>query len=199
MPWTAEHKSASSMFFDAQIKPREMARNSSKNNKGMNTQSPAIVRGSDQRTRIIVSSSSAAALSAASLFLAVVSPRGARAFAVQLYLLSYEVGRVSGSGAARITPDDLRDIAACRGCRGMSVEHGCIISNSAVAQRMAHKRAAQLAGDSVRCRRASCCAGFSLYTTRQLMRVHAAAELASGMYHTSGPNAKLGTGPVVEP
>ena len=163
----------------------------------MKTQSPAIVRGSDQRTRIIVSSFSEAALSAASLFLAVVSPSGARAFAVQLYLLAYEVGRVSdGSGSAHILPVDRRDIAACR---GMSVEHGCIISNSAVAQRMAHKRAAQLAGDSVRCRRASCCAGFSLYTTRQLMRVHAAAELASGMYHTSGPNAKLGTGPVVEP
>ena len=65
-----------------------MARNSSKNNKGMKTQSPAIVRGSDQRTRIIVSSVSAAAFSAASLFLAVVSPSGAREEAVQLYLLS---------------------------------------------------------------------------------------------------------------
>ena len=96
----------------------------------MNTQSPAIVRGSDHRTRMIVSSSSAAALSAASLFLAVVSPRGARAFAVQLYLLSYDVGRVSGSGAvgsrsavgsdaARFTPDDRWDIDA--GGVGMSV------------------------------------------------------------------------------
>ena len=44
---------ASSIFFDAQMKPREIARNSSKNSSGMKTQSPAIVRGSDQRTRII--------------------------------------------------------------------------------------------------------------------------------------------------
>ena len=125
--------------------------------RGMNTQSPAIVRGSDQRTRIIVSSVSAAALSAASLFLAVVSPSGARAFAVQLYLLSYDVGRVSdGSGSARLLPVDRRDIAACR---GMSVEHGCISSMSAVSQRMAHRRAARLAGDSGRCQRALCCAG----------------------------------------
>ena len=141
------------------MNPREIARNSSKKSSGMKTQSPAIVRGSDQRTRMIRSSFSAAALSAASLFLAVVSPSGARAFAVQLYLLSYEVGRVSdGSGSARILPVDLRDIAACR---GMSVEHGCIISNSAVAQRMAHRRAAQLAGDSGRCRRAICCAAYA--------------------------------------
>ena len=106
--------------------------------RGMNTQSPAIVRGSDHRTRMIVSSSSAAALSAARRFCAVVSPSGARAFAVQLYLLSYDVGRVSdGSGSARIIPAHRRDIAARR---GMSVEHGCIISKSAVVQRMAHRR-----------------------------------------------------------
>ena len=117
------------------MNPREIARNSSKKSKGMKTQSPAIVRGSDQRTRMTRSSFSAAALSAASLFLAVVSPSGARAFAVQLYLLSYDVGRVSdSSGSARILPVDRRDIAARR---GMSVEHGCIISNSAVALRMA--------------------------------------------------------------
>ena len=130
----------------------------------MKTQSPAIVRGSDQRTRIIVSSSSAAAFSAASLFLAVVSPSGACAFAVQLYLLAYDVGRVSdGSGSAHILPVDRRDIAACR---GMSVEHGCIISNSAVAQRMAHRRAAQLAGDSRRYQRAQCCVMVCLYAHR---------------------------------
>ena len=41
------------------MNPREMARNSSKKSRGMKTQSPAIVRGSDQRTRIIVSSVSA--------------------------------------------------------------------------------------------------------------------------------------------
>ena len=112
--------------------------------RGMNTQSPAIVRGSDQRTRMIVSSSSAAALSAASLFLAVVSPSGARAFAVQLYLLSYEVGRVSGSGtvgsrsvgsdAVRLTPDERRDIDA--GGVGMSVAD-LSISKRINAQRMA--------------------------------------------------------------
>ena len=144
---TAEHKSASSTFFDAQIKPREIARNSSKNNRGMNTQSPAIVRGSDQRTRIIVSSVSAAALSAASLFLAVASPSGACAFAVQLYLLAYDVGRVSGSGAvgsrsavgsdaARFTPDDRRGIDA--GGVGMSVAD-LSISKRINAQRMASR------------------------------------------------------------
>ena len=130
----------------------------------MNTQSPAIVRGSDKRTRIIVSSSSAAAFSAASLFLAVVSPSGARAFAVQLYLLSYDVGRASdGSGSARILPVDRPDIAACR---GTSVEHGCIISKSAVTQRMAHKRAAQLAGDSWRYQRAQCCVVVCVYACK---------------------------------
>jgi hypothetical protein len=147
----------------------------------MKTQSPAIVRGSDHFTRIIVSSFSAAALSAASLVLAVVSPSGARALAVQLYLLAYDVGRVSdGSGSARIIPAHRRDIAAC----GMSVEHGCIISNSAVAQRtsrMAHRRAAQLTGDSRRYQRAQCCVMVCLYANRWLMRVHAAAQLASGM------------------
>ena len=113
------------------MNPREMARNSSKKSRGMNTQRPAIVRGSDQRTLMVRSSFSAAAFSAASLFLAVVSPSGAREEAVQLYLLSYDVGRVSdGSGSARIIPAHRRDIAARR---GMSVEHGCIISNSAVA------------------------------------------------------------------
>ena len=101
----------------------------------MNTQSPAIVRGSDHRTRIIVSSFSEAAFSAASLFLAVVSPSGARAFAVQLYLLSYDVGRVSGSGAARITPDDRRDIDV--GGVGISVTD-LSISKRTNAQRMAH-------------------------------------------------------------
>ena len=170
MPCTAEHKSASSTFREAQMNPREIARNSSKNNRGMKTHSPAIVRGSDHFTRIIVSSSSAAALSAASLFLAVVSPSGARAFAVQLYLLAYEVGRVSdGSGSAHILPVDRRDIAACR---GMSVEHGCISSKSAVAQRMTPKRAAQLAGESRRCQRAQCCVVVCLYANRELMRVH---------------------------
>ena len=116
----------------------------------MNTQSPAIVRGSDHRTRMIVSSSSAAALSAASLFLAVVSPRGARAFAVQLYLLAYDVGRVSGSGAAvgsrsavgsgaaRITAGR-RDIDA--GGVGMSVAD-LSISMRINAQRMASTAAA---------------------------------------------------------
>ena len=179
MPCTAEHKSASSTFREAQMNPREIARNSSKNNRGMKTHSPAIVRGSDHFTRIIVSSSSAAALSAASLFLAVVSPSGACAFAVQLYLLAYDVGRVSdGSGSAHILPVDRRDIAACR---GMSVEHGCIISNSAAAQRMAHRRAAPLAGDSVRCRRAMLCAGVCLNSNRQLMRVHALLPLTSIM------------------
>ena len=112
----------------------------------MNTQRPAIVRGSDQRTLMIRSSVSAAALSAASLFLAVVSPSGARAFAVQLYLLAYEVGRVSGSGAvgsrsavgsdaARFTPDERRDIDA--GGVGMSVAD-LSISKRMNAQRMAH-------------------------------------------------------------
>ena len=115
----------------------------------MKTQSPAIVRGSDQRTRIIVSSFSEAALSAASLFLAVVSPSGARAFAVQLYLLAYDVGRVSGSGtvgsrsvgsdAARFTPDDRRDIDA--GGVGMSVAD-LSISKRINAQRMASTAAA---------------------------------------------------------
>jgi hypothetical protein len=126
------------------MNPREIARNSSKNNRGMKTQSPAIVRGSDQRTLIIRSSVSAAALSAASLFLAVVSPSGARAFAVQLYLLAYDVGRVSGSGAvgsrsvgsgaARFTPYDRRDIDA--GGVGMSVAD-LSISMRINAQRMA--------------------------------------------------------------
>ena len=112
----------------------------------MKTQSPAIVRGSDQRTRIMLSSSSAAAFSAASLFLAVVSPSGARAFAVQLYLLAYDVGRVSGSGtvgsrsavgsgAARMTPADRRVIDA--GGVGMSVDD-LSISMRINVQRMAH-------------------------------------------------------------
>ena len=112
----------------------------------MKTHNPAIVRGSDQRTRMIDSSSSAAALSAASLFLAVVSPSGACAFAVQLYLLAYDVGRVSGSGAvgsrsavgsdaARFTPGARRDIDA--GGVGMSVAD-LSISKRTNAQRMAH-------------------------------------------------------------
>ena len=145
--------------------------------RGMNTQSPAIVRGSDQRTRMIVSSSSAAALSAASLFLAVVSPSGARAFAVQLYLLAYDIGRVSdGSGSARSLPVDRRNIAACR---GTSVEHGCIISNSAVAQRMVHRRAAQLAGDSRRYQRAQCCVVVCVYAYKtQKWRSARAQQLA---------------------
>ena len=116
----------------------------------MKTQSPAIVRGSDQRTRIIVSSVSAAALSAASLFLAVVSPSGACAFAVQLYLLAYDIGRVSGSGAvgsrsavgsdaARFTPDERRDIDA--GGVGMSVAD-LSINKRINAQRMASTAAA---------------------------------------------------------
>ena len=116
----------------------------------MKTQSPAIVRGSDHFTRIIVSSSSAAALSAASLFLAVASPSGACAFAVQLYLLAYDVGRVSGSGAvgsrsavgsdaARFTPDDRRGIDA--GGVGMSVAD-LSISKRINAQRMASTAAA---------------------------------------------------------
>ena len=173
---TAEHKSASSIFFDAQMKPREIARNSSKKSSGMKTQSPAIVRGSDQRTLMIRSSVSAAALSAASLFLAVVSPSGARAFAVQLYLLSYDVGRVSdGSGSAQILPVGRRDIAAGR---GMSGEHGCIISNSAVAERMAHASPAQLAGDSRRYQRAQCCVMVCLYATIWLMRVHFCAHIS---------------------
>ena len=94
---------------------------------------------------MIVSSSSAAALRAASLFLAVVSPSGACAFAVQLYLLAYEVGRVSGSGAvgsrsavgsdaSRFTPDDRQDIDA--GGVGMSVADFWI-SKRINAQRMA--------------------------------------------------------------
>ena len=85
----------------------------------MKTQSPAIVRGSDHFTRMVRSSLSAAALSAARRFCAVVAPIGACAFAVQLYLLSYDVGRVSGSGAFRITPADRRDIDA--GGVGISV------------------------------------------------------------------------------
>ena len=127
-----------------------MARNSSKKSSGMNTQRPAIVRGSDQRTRIIVSSSLAAALSASSLFLAVVSPSGARAFAVQLYLLAYDVGRVSGSGtvgsrsavgsgAARSTTDDRREIDV--GGVGVSVAD-LSISKRTNAQRMASTAAA---------------------------------------------------------
>ena len=177
---TAEHKSASSIFFDAQIKPREIARNSSKKSRGMKTHSPAIVRGSDHFTRIIVSSSSAAALSAASLFLAVVSPNGARAFAVQLYLLAYEVGRVSdGSGSAHILPVDRRDIAACR---GMSVEHGCIISNSAVAERMAHASPAQLAGDSRRYQRAQCCVVVCVYAKTNKIASARAQQLAAVRY-----------------
>ena len=132
------------------MNPREIARNSSKKSSGMKTQSPAIVRGSDQRTLMIRSSVSAATLSAASLFLAVVSPSGARAFAVQLYLLAYEVGRVSGSGAvgsrsavgsdaARFTPDDRRDIDA--GGVGMSADD-LSISKRTNAQRMAPTAAA---------------------------------------------------------
>ena len=132
------------------MNPREIARNSSKNNRGMKTHSPAIVRGSDHFTRIIVSSSSAAALSAASLFLAVVSPSGARAFAVQLYLLAYDVGRVSGSGtvgsrsavgsgAARSTTDDRREIDV--GGVGVSVAD-LSISKRTNAQRMASTAAA---------------------------------------------------------
>ena len=116
----------------------------------MNTQSPAIVRGSDQRTRMIVSSFSAAAFSAARRFCAVVAPIGACAFAVQLYLLAYDVGRVSGSGAvgcgwpvgsdaARFTPDDRRDIDA--GGVGMSVAD-LSISMRINAQRMAPTAAA---------------------------------------------------------
>ena len=94
----------------------------------------------------MLSSFSAAALIAASLFLAVVSPSGACAFAVQLYLLAYEVGRVSGSGAvgsrsavgsdaSRFTPDDRREIDA--GGVGMSVAD-LSISKRTNAQRMAH-------------------------------------------------------------
>ena len=109
----------------------------------MKTQSPAIVRGSDQRTRIIVSSFSAAALSAARRFCAVVAPIGACAFDVQLYLLAYDVGRVSGSGAvgsrsavgsdaARSTPDDRYGIE-----RIISVDD-LSISKRTNAQRMAH-------------------------------------------------------------
>ena len=116
----------------------------------MKTHNPAIVRGSDQRTRIIVSSFSAAALSAARRFCAVVAPIGACAFAVQLYLLSYDVGRVSGSGAvgshsavgsdaARFTPDDRRGIDA--GGVGMSVAD-LSISKRINAQRMASTAAA---------------------------------------------------------
>ena len=115
----------------------------------MNTQSPAIVRGSDQRTLMIRSSVSAAALSAARRFCAVVAPIGAWAFAVQLYLLSYDVGRVSGSGAvgsrsavgsgaARFTPDDRRGIDA--GGVGMSVDD-LSISKRINAQRMASSTA----------------------------------------------------------
>ena len=127
------------------MNPREIARNSSKKSKGMKTQSPAIVRGSDQRTRMTRSSFSAAALSAASLFLAVVSPSGARAFAVQLYLFAYDVGRVSGSGtvgsrsvgsdAARFTPGARRGIDA--GGVGISVDDLSISKRTNVA-RMAH-------------------------------------------------------------
>ena len=84
-------------------------------------------------------------MSAASLFLAVVSPSGARAFAVQLYLLAYEVGRVSGWGAvgsrsvvgsdaSRFTPDDRLGIDA--GGVGMSVAD-LSISKRINAQRMA--------------------------------------------------------------
>ena len=116
----------------------------------MNTQSPAIVRGSDHRTRMIVSSSSAAALSAARRFCAVVAPIGAFAFDVQLYLLAYDVGRVSGSGAvgsrsavgsdaARFTPDERRDIDA--GGVGMSVAD-LSINKRINAQRMASTAAA---------------------------------------------------------
>ena len=75
-----------------------------------------------------------------------VAPIGAFAFDVQLYLLSYDVGRVSGSGAvgsrsavgsdaARFTPDDRRGIDA--GGVGMSVAD-LSISKRINAQRMAH-------------------------------------------------------------
>ena len=132
------------------MNPREIARNSSKKSSGMNTQSPAIVRGSDQRTLMIRSSVSAAAFSATRRFCAVVAPIGACALVVQLNLLSYDVGRVSGSGAvgsrsavgsdaARFTPDDRRDIDA--GGVGMSADD-LSISKRTNAQRMASTAAA---------------------------------------------------------
>ena len=119
----------------------------SKKSSGMKTQSSAIVRGSDHFTRIIVSSLLAAALSAASYSCAVVSPSGACGvvgpivFVVvrrwsRVWLGRGRLGSVEqGSGAARFTPDDRRDIDA--GGVGMSVAD-LSISKRINAQRMAH-------------------------------------------------------------